>query len=235
MLPTLAAGLRVTYADLSGSTLRYYNGGTLRFVKGLTGDTFRNQRIGLTRAQRADAARNRERLLEVAADAFAREGVDAPLEKIARAADVGVGTLYRHFPTRDALVEAVYRRNVDAIVAEADELLANKPAGEALSEWMQRFVAYVATKRGLAAHLKSVVTADSDLFTHSFERLSMTIERLVTAAVRSGDVRPDADPGDVLRALSGICSVSDQPGWEAQACRISGLLMDGLRYRVESS
>ena len=182
------------------------------------------------RAQRADAARNRERLLEVAAEAFAREGVDASLEKIAKAAGVGVGTLYRHFPTRDALVEAVFRRNVEAVVAEADELLADKPAGEALSEWMQLFVAYVAAKRGLASHLKSVLAEDSDLFTHSHAQLSSVIDRLVSAAARSGDIRSDADPADVLRALSGVCLVSDLPGWEDQARRISRLLMDGLRY-----
>lgn len=187
------------------------------------------QREG-TRAPRADAARNRERLLEVAAEAFAREGVDASLEKIAKAAGVGVGTLYRHFPTRDALVEAVFRRNVEAVVADADELLATRAPGEALAEWMQRFVAYVAAKRGLATHLKSVVAADSDLFTHSHAQLSAAIDRLVTAAAASGDIRSDADPADVLRALSGVCLMSDGPGWEEQARRISQLLMDGLRY-----
>ena len=187
------------------------------------------------KAQRADAARNRERLLEVAAEAFAEEGVDASLEKIARTAGVGVGTLYRHFPTRDALVEAVFRRNVEAVVADADELLATKPAGEALAEWMQRFVAYVAAKRGLATHLKSVLAADSELFTHSHAQLSAAIERLVTAAARSGDIRSDADPTDVLRALSGVCLMSDAAGWEEQARRISGLLMDGLRYGAASA
>jgi AcrR family transcriptional regulator len=189
-----------------------------------------NQQAAPARAQRSDAARNRERLLEVASDAFAREGVDASLERIAKGAGVGVGTLYRHFPTRDALVEAVFRRNVEAVVADADELLATKPPGEALAEWMQRFVAYVAAKRGLATHLKSVLAADSELFTHSHAQLSSAIERLVTAAGGSGDIRGDADPTDVLRALSGVCLMSDAPGWQDQACRISALLMDGLRY-----
>ena len=184
----------------------------------------------MTRAQRADAARNRERLLEVAAEAFARDGVDASLEKIAETAGVGVGTLYRHFPTRDALVEAVFRRNVEAIGADADELLATKPPGEALAEWMQRFVAYVAAKRGLATHLKSVVAEDSDLFTHSYAQLTSAIDRLVAAAAADGYIRRDADPADVLRALSGVCLMSDGPGWQEQANRISQLLMDGLRY-----
>jgi AcrR family transcriptional regulator len=189
-----------------------------------------NQQAAPARAQRSDAARNRERLVEVASDAFAREGVDASLERIAKGAGVGVGTLYRHFPTRDALVEAVFRRNVEAVVTDADELLATKPPGEALAEWMQRFVAYVAAKRGLATHLKSVLAADSELFTHSHAQLSSAIERLVTAAAGSGDIRSDADPTDVLRALSGVCLMSDAPGWQDQACRISALLMDGLRY-----
>ncbi|HZT64579.1 MAG TPA: TetR/AcrR family transcriptional regulator [Acidimicrobiales bacterium] len=184
----------------------------------------------MTRAQRADAARNRDRLLEVASEAFARDGVDASLEGIAKAAGVGVGTLYRHFPNRDALMEAVYRRNVDVLVGEADDLLANKPPAEALAEWMQRFVAYVATKRGLAVHLKTVMAADSELFTYSQERLNGTVRRLVAAAVESGEIRADVDPGDVLRALSGVCLISDLPGWQDQARRISGLLMDGLRY-----
>jgi AcrR family transcriptional regulator len=187
------------------------------------------------RAQRSDAARNRERLLEVASEAFAQDGVDASLEKIAKTAGVGVGTLYRHFPTRDALVEAVFRRNVDQILTEADELLATKPPGEALAEWMQRFVAYVATKRGLAAHLKSVLAEDSELFTRTHERLSGVVDHLVAAAAQAGDIRDDADAADVLRALSGVCLASDAPGWQEQACRISALLMDGLRFGAPSA
>jgi AcrR family transcriptional regulator len=186
----------------------------------------------MTRAQRADACRNRDRLLEVASEAFARDGVEASLEGIARTAGVGVGTLYRHYPNRDVLMEAVYRRNVDQLVADAEELLEHKPAGEALNEWMRRFVAYVATKKGLAVHLKTVVGADSELFASSQQRLSETMRRLVDAARESGDIRDDADPMDVLRALSGVCLMGDLPGWQDQACRISALLMDGLRYRA---
>lgn len=188
----------------------------------------------MRRAQRSDAARNRDRLLEVASQAFARDGVDASLERIAKDAGVGVGTLYRHFATRDALMEAVFRRNVDVLTAEADELLATKPPVEALAEWMQRFVSYVATKRGLAAHLKSVLAADSDLFAYSHDRLDATIRRLVAAAVEAGEIRGDADPWDLLRALSGVCLMSDGPGWQEEACRIARLLMDGLRYGVDA-
>lgn len=187
------------------------------------------------RAQRADASRNRNRLLEVAAQAFARDGVDAPLERIAKDAGVGVGTLYRHFPSRDALMEAVYRHNLDVLVADADELLETKPPVEALAEWMQRFVGYVATKKGLAAHLKTVVSADSDLFTSSQERMHATVGRLVDAAVSSGEVRADADPDDVIRALAGVCMTSDLSPSNAQPARIANLLMDGLRFGAPAS
>lgn len=184
----------------------------------------------MVRAQRADACRNRDRLLEVASAAFARHGVEASLEGIARDAGVGIGTLYRHFPSRDALMEAVYRHNLDQLLADAAELLETKPPVEALDEWMQRFVAYVATKKGLAAHLKTVVAADSDLFTTTHDRLNAAVGRMVDAGVRSGGIRPDADPEDLIRALAGVCMTSDLPGSNEQVCRISRLLMDGLRY-----
>src|SRR4051812_19612067 len=109
----------------------------------------------MARAQRSDACRNRDRLLECASEAFALHGVDAPLGKIAKSACVGTAPLSRHYPTRDALVEAVYRHNVDLLVEGADELSATKPPDEALEEWMQRFVDYVASKKGLAMYLKS--------------------------------------------------------------------------------
>jgi AcrR family transcriptional regulator len=186
----------------------------------------------MTRAQRADACRNRDRLLEIASAAFARDGVDASLERIAKDAGVGIGTLYRHFPSRDALMEAVYRHNVDQLIADADELLATKPPVEALDEFMQRFVAYVATKKGLATHLKTVVSADSDLFTSSQQRLQATVGRMVDAAAKSGGIRPDADAEDLIRGLAGVCMTTDMSQSREQACRIAQLLMDGLRYRA---
>jgi AcrR family transcriptional regulator len=184
----------------------------------------------MARAQRCDAVRNRERLVEVAADAFAENGVETSLEDIARCACVGIGTLYRHFPTRDALVEAVYRRNVDLLVEGADELSATKPADEALAEWMQRFVEYVASKKGLATYLKSVVSADAELFTESKTRVHETIGRLIEAAVRAGSIRADADPQDVIHTLGGYCLMSDRNADPAQGKRVARLIMDGLRY-----
>jgi AcrR family transcriptional regulator len=187
------------------------------------------------RAPRADACRNRDQLLHVASAAFARDGIDASLERIAKDAGVGIGTLYRHFPNRDALMEAVYRHNLDQLIADADELAATKPPVEALEEFMQRFVAYVATKKGLASHLKTVVTADSDLFTSSHERMTATLSRLVQAAVESGGIRNDVDAADLLRALAGVCMTSDMTQSQDQPCRISRLLMDGMRFGAPAS
>ncbi len=184
----------------------------------------------MARAQRADACRNRERLLEVASAAFAEHGVEASLERIAKTAGVGIGTLYRHFPTRDALVEAVYRRNVELLCEGADELRATLPPDEALAEWLQRFVAYVATKKGLATYLKSVVSADSELFAASQARVQHTVSALVAAAAEAGTIRPDVDAMDLLRALSGFCLMNDPHADPAQGGKVAALLMDGLRY-----
>ncbi len=184
---------------------------------------------------RADACRNRDRLLEVAADAFAKHGVDASLEDIARTAGVGVGTLYRHFPNRDALMEAVFRRNIDQLRDAALELMQTLPPDEALEQWMRRFVSYVATKKGLASHLKSVVAADSDLFAYSHDTMNKSMRMLIEAAAASGAIRDDVEPADVLRALSGVCLMAEGPSWQDQACRVSQLLVDGLRYRADAA
>ena len=184
----------------------------------------------MARAQRSDACRNRDRLLECAAEAFAHHGVDAPLEKIAKSACVGIGTLYRHYPTRDALVEAVYRHNVDLLVEGADELLATKPPDEALAEWMQRFVDYVASKKGLANYLKSVLSVEDELFTASKQRAHETIRRLLQAAADAGAIRQGVNPEDVIHTLGGYCLMSDSNTDPEQGRRIVKLLMDGLRY-----
>lgn len=184
------------------------------------------------RAQRADACRNREGILRAAAESFAAQGVDASLEKIARDAGVGIGTLYRHFPTRDALVEAVYRHNVDLLCAGAEELRDRLPPDEALAEWTQQLVAYVAGKKGLAAYLKSVVAADSDLFESTHAKVHRTITDLVDAAVAAGTIRRDVDAMDLLRAVGGVCLMADQVDGMAQGARLAALIMDGMRYRA---
>ena len=184
----------------------------------------------MARAQRADACRNRDRLLEVASAAFADRGIETSLESIAKEACVGIGTLYRHYPTRDALIEAVYRHNVALLCDGAEELEDSLPPDEALAEWMQRFVAYVGTKKGLATYLKSVVSAESDLFQTTHARVAETIGRLVDAATEAGTIRAGVDGMDLLRALSGVCMMTDNVAGPEHGARVATLLMDGLRY-----
>jgi AcrR family transcriptional regulator len=191
--------------------------------------------VAEARPLRADARRNRDALLAAAAAQFAERGVEAPLEDIARSAGVGIGTLYRHFPTRDALIADVYRREVELLCGGVDELLASLPADEALAEWMRRFVGYVATKRGLAVALKSMVNDNSNLFAQSRANINESMARLVHAAVEAGLVRPDAHPEDVLQAMSGFCMFNEQAGWQEQAQRLVNLLVDGLRFGVANS
>jgi AcrR family transcriptional regulator len=183
-----------------------------------------------TRPLRADARRNRDALLASAAALFAQRGVDVPMEDIARRCDVGIGTLYRHFPTRDALIAEVYRREVELLCGGVESLLDELPADQALSEWMKRFVNYVATKKGMAVALKSLVGADSELFTTSREKINGAMATLVAAAISANTIRPDANPKDLLRAMSGFCLVTDEPGWHDQAVRLVALVVDGLRY-----
>ncbi|MET3523036.1 TetR/AcrR family transcriptional regulator [Mesorhizobium abyssinicae] len=179
---------------------------------------------------RADAQRNRDKLVEVAAQAFATDGVDASLEEIARQAEVGIGTLYRHFPTREHLVEIVYRREVEALCLAAEELARDHPADVALELWMQRFVDYIATKRGLATSLRILLTTNSTLFSDTSGRVSQALKRLVEAAAAAGTIRADVDASDVLHALGGIYSAPNTPDWRDRSGRLVKLLMDGLRF-----
>jgi AcrR family transcriptional regulator len=187
------------------------------------------------RPLRADAQRNRDKLLTTAVAAFAAKGVDASLEDIARQAGVGIGTLYRHFPTRDALMEAVYRHQVELLCEAADDLVATQDADQALEAWMERFVEHVATKRGMAMALKSVIGKDSELFAYCHGRIRSSVEMLLANAAEAGAIRSDVEAADLLKALSGICLVSDQPGWQDQARRLVSLLHDGLRYRAPTT
>jgi AcrR family transcriptional regulator len=187
------------------------------------------------RPLRADAQRNRDKLLTIAVAAFAERGVDASLEDIARQAGVGIGTLYRHFPTRDALMEAVYRHQVELLCEAADDLVETQDADQALEAWMERFVEHVATKRGMAMALKSVIGKDSELFAYCHGRIRSSVQMLLANAVEAGAIRSDVEAADLLKALSGICLVSDQPGWQDQARRLVSLLHDGLRYRAPTT
>jgi AcrR family transcriptional regulator len=181
------------------------------------------------RRPRADAVRNRDLLIAAAADAFAAHGADVPLEDIARNAGVGIGTLYRHFPTREPLVEAVYRREVDVLCTSADELLVTLPPDEALAAWLQLFVRHVATKRGMSSVLKPMLTSNATFFDQTRGRAQAAASKLLAAGVGAGTVRGDIDGADLLRAVGGICMSTDQERTEASE-RLVGLLFDGLKH-----
>lgn len=182
------------------------------------------------RPLRADARRNRDRLLAVAAEALL-DDVDVPLETVAERAGVGIGTLYRHFPNRDALVEAVYRHEVEALCDAAPDLLrGDGPAVEALREWMGRFVRYAATKRGLGAALRAAVGSESPLFAETRQRILGALATLLDACRTEGSVRADADADDVMRAMWGVWLVPDGPEWDAQVRRLLDLVVNGLRF-----
>jgi len=181
------------------------------------------------RKPRADAQRNRDSLLEAAKAAFAEAGPEASLDEIARRASVGIGTLYRHFPTRDAVVEAVYRREVQQLADAAPRLIESLAPAEALRAWMRLFIDYIAAKRVIAPALKSLVGGGSSLYADSSARINEAMALLVERAREGGDIRPDADSADLLRALIGFAYVNSAPDWEASARRLIDLLIDGLR------
>jgi AcrR family transcriptional regulator len=181
------------------------------------------------RKPRADARRNRELLLETAKSAFAELGADVSLDEIARRAGVGIGTLYRHFPTRDALIEAVYRHGVEQLASAAARLLASLPPGAALHAWMRLFVDYIATKKVIAPALGSIVGDASELFAYSRAKITNAMALLVDHARASGDIRADVDPQDLLHALVGFTYGNADPDRRASALRLIDILMDGLR------
>jgi AcrR family transcriptional regulator len=182
------------------------------------------------RPLRADARENREKLIRAASEQFAAAGSDVSLESIARSAGVGIGTLYRHFPTREALIEAVYRNEVDELCAAARGLLAERPPAEAMAEWMERFVAYATTKRGLSGALKAVAASHADLFASTRERLLAAIGEFLEAGIAAGEIRRDVGPEDVLNSMNAVWTIAaDGQQWAAQAIRVLRVLMDGLR------
>ena len=183
---------------------------------------------------RADARRNIDTLLQTAKAVFASSGVDAPMREIAERAGVGVGTIYRHFPQRADLIAAVFRHEVDAC-ADAAALLATEHApGEALDRWMQRYVDFIVTKRGLAAALHSGATAFKTLPAYFDARLEPALQSLLDRAIAAGELHTDANPRDLLRATANLC-MSTGDGDPAPARRLVALLVDGLRYRARSA
>lgn len=184
------------------------------------------------RKPRADAQHNRERILEVAKSAFTRTGVDISLDEVAKRAGVGPGTLYRHFPTRGALLEAVYRTEVERLAAAQQEFSRTMAPVDALRAWMLLFVDYIATKQLIAPALNSLLETPSKLFERSGPQIIGAIRSLVRRAIESGDIRPDLDPLDLLRALVGVSNVSSVPDWPASARRLVRILIAGSRTAV---
>lgn len=181
------------------------------------------------RKPRTDALRNRERILEVAKQAFTRYGAEASLDDIAKQAGVGAGTLYRHFPTRDALIEAVYRSEVEKLAAAQRKFSETMSPIEALRSWMLLFVDHIAAKQIIAPALNSIVGGASRLYEGSRAQIQGAIDALVKRAIRSGDLRKDLDPFDLLRALIGVSHVTAGPDWQQSARRLVDILIAGSR------
>jgi AcrR family transcriptional regulator len=192
--------------------------------------TKRSQPAG--RKPRADAVRNRARILEAAKDAFTRSGpngANVNLDDIAKDAGVGPGTLYRHFPTREALLEAVYRSEVGKLAAAEGKFAETMPPVEALRAWMLLFVDYIAAKHIIAPALNTLVGGPSKLFEATGAQVKGAINALVERAIKSGDIRSDLEPLDLLRALVGVSNVASGPDWKQSARRLVEILIAGSR------
>ena len=181
------------------------------------------------RRVRADAQRNLDGLLQTAKVVFAKSGVDAPVREIAEKAGVGIGTLYRHFPHRADLIAAVFRREMDACADAAVVLAAEHPPFEALAQWLQRYAALVATKRGFAKALHSGDPAFDPLAAYFDQRLRPALQKLLKSAVSAGEVRTDVDADDILSAVRSLCMFAGEGGTD-QAHRMVALFADGLRF-----
>ena len=184
-----------------------------------------------SRKPRADAMRNRERVLEAARTVFSAGGPEASLEAVAKTAGVGIGTLYRHFPTREALFDTVYRHEAQQLAARAERLQKAAKPIEALRQWMYSLVKFVATKKGMSAALALAVSKDSDLFSYSSDLLMRSAGGLLDRAIAAGEIRNDIGPEDLIRTLVGMCYTHDQPGWQKSVLRLVDIFIDGLRKR----
>ena len=181
------------------------------------------------RKPRTDAQRNRERILDVAKRAFTRSGANASLDDIAKQAGVGPGTLYRHFPTREELLKAVYRNELENLAAAGEKFSETMPPVEALRAWLLLFVDAVAAKQIIAPALNTLVGDHKKVFEASYALVQQAIRRLVMHAVISGDIRKDLDPSDLLRVLVGVANVASSPDWQQSARRLVDILIAGSR------
>lgn len=181
------------------------------------------------RPLRADARRNRDKILAAAVRVFAEEGLDAHLERVAKEADVGSATLYRNFATREALIEAVYRNEVAQLCDAVPDLLATKPPHEALRAWTRLFLDYVTAKLGLADALRAIAASGSNPYGPSRDMIQAAITALMDACAAAGTIRTDISPSDMGAALAGIALTSAKPEQREQAERLLDLTLDGLR------
>ena len=187
-----------------------------------------------TRKPRADSLRNRERLLAAAAEVFRASAAEASLEAVARRAGVGIGTLYRHFPTREALFEAVYRREVEQLAELAETLAATEEPVGALRQWLRADIQVVATKRGMLTALALAIDSSSEIYAFSFAHLTRAVGLLLRRAVEAGAIRDDVTPEDLLHALVGMCIMGREPGWETGVTRLVNIFVDGLCTKREA-
>jgi AcrR family transcriptional regulator len=197
---------------------------TIRRKKGLA-----KKALDASRKPRADALRNHERVLEAARAVFSAGGPEASLESVAKAAGVGIGTLYRHFPTREALFDAVYRHEAQQLAALAERLRTEAKPVEALRQWMRALVEFIATKKGMSAALALAVAKDSDLFSYSSDLLMRSADVLLRRAIAAGEIRNEIGPEDLVRTLVGMCYTHDQLGWQKSVLRLVDIFLDGLR------
>jgi AcrR family transcriptional regulator len=181
------------------------------------------------RKQRSDAQQNRGRILVVAKEAFAQSGANASLDDIARQAGVGPGTLYRHFPSREDLLKAVYRAAADKLATAASEFAETLPPIDALRTWMMLFVDYLADKQIIAPALNALVDDPQKLYEASYGQIWEAVRSLVKRAIKSGDIREDLDAVDLLRALVGVAIIGTSPDWQQSARKLVDILILGSR------
>lgn len=183
------------------------------------------------RSLRADARRNRDKLLSAATEAFADEGEGVTLETVAARAGVGIGTLYRHFPSREALVLATHEHELDLLCAAAEDLVGSRPADVALQAWTERFADYIATKRSMGDALRTAISSSgSPVFADTRERLLGALRLLLVAGATDGTLRADVDPDDVMRVIGASWYLPEGPQWRDTVGRMLDLVIDGLRY-----
>ena len=185
--------------------------------------------VKATRARRSDSQRNYELLLSTAAAVFAEHGTEVSMDLLAKTAGVGIGTLYRHFPNRQRLVEATYRHELEQLCAYGDDLLSQVPPDEALLLWMRRFIGYAATKKGMADALKALAAADPQQMADNRALVRAAMDKLIGAAQATASIGADVTSDDLMTGLSGLCMVSSASGWQDRAGRMVELLMAGMR------